>query len=108
MEQPGAEMLLELRNLARDSRLADLAFPSHGGKRARLDHPDENIQRPDQVHLFHHSAQKSYPELLDYIRPSSGLSPRHRKTGRNTDPTAERSVPRWPRQMTGPKIGERP
>jgi hypothetical protein len=65
MEQPGAEVLLELGDLARDSGLADLAFPRHGGKRARLDHPDETAQRHYQVHLFHQFTQKSYPEMLD-------------------------------------------
>jgi hypothetical protein len=65
MEQPGTEMLLQLGDLAGYGRLADLAFTRDRREGSGLDHPDEAAKRTNQVHLFHRSPQKSYPERSD-------------------------------------------
>ena len=60
MEQPRAEMLLQLRNLAGDRGLAEHCSPARRQKTSRFRHPDEGTKAPIKSIRFH----RIYAEMI--------------------------------------------
>ncbi len=50
MKQPDPEVLLQLRDLSGDRRLAAVAFASDRGERASFDDADKGLQSVYQIH----------------------------------------------------------
>ena len=66
-------MFFQLRDLAGDRSLAELALTGDSRKRARLHHADQDSERAEKVHRFPRKTQRSCKAKRDYSAKTRGV-----------------------------------